>query len=259
MEYGVYTPPGWHPGESLPLVVFLHTVGSDVRCLDDAGVPALLDREIIAGRTPPVVILVPEGDRGFWMNWYDGTRRYEDWVLRELMPSIQQQYGTRPCPGGCHLMGISMGGNGALRWALEYPNTFSSVEVLSGPIPDTAGMVRAKGTFIMHLVAPVDRIFGPDSDLDRLRVRDPYQRWHSPADLGGTRLYVARGVDDHDWIIETNDVFRSYLVRHGIPHQYVVFPGGHRWAAWKALFPDVLRFAVRPRPVTGQQAPSFGT
>jgi enterochelin esterase-like enzyme len=244
MSYALYTPPGWKKGETLPLVLFLHGAGDDERSFDHAGIPELLDQEIIAGRVPRVVILVPHGDNGFWMTWADGSRRYEDWVLQELMPAVARELGTAPCPDGCHVAGISMGGNGALRFALDHPELFASVEIISGPILDAAGMKAFAKNGLFRLVAPVDRIFGTATDPESLRRDDPFQRWRSEADLGRLRLYFARGTHDLRMIIATNEAFRAYLEEHSIPHRYVVFHGGHRWVDWKNLFPEVLRFAV---------------
>ncbi len=245
MPYALYTPPGWKKGETLPLVLFLHGGGDDERCLDQAGIPELLDQEITAGRVPRAVILVPHGDNGFWMNWADGSRRYEDWVLQELMPAVARELGTAPCPDGCHVAGISMGGNGALRFALDHPEMFASVEIISGPILDAAGMKAFVKNGLFRWVAPLDRIFGTATDPESLRRDDPFQRWQSGADLGRLRLYFARGTEDRKEIIASNEAFRAHVEEHGIPHRYVIFPGGHRWEDWKKLFPDVLRFAVR--------------
>jgi len=244
MAYALYTPPGWKKGETLPLVLFLHGGGDDVRCLDQAGIPELLDREISAGRVPRAVVLVPEGDNGFWMNWADGSNLYEDWVLKDLVPAVARELGTAPCPDGCHVAGISMGGNGALRFALDHPEMFSSVEIISGPILDAAGMKAFTKDPVFRMMAPLDRIFGSTDNVERMRRDDPFQRWQSAADLGRLRLYFARGTHDREGITPTNEAFRAHLEKHGIPHRYVVFPGGHRWEDWKNLFPEVLRFAV---------------
>ncbi len=245
MSYGVYTPPGFSAGEHLPLVLFLHGGGDTVRCLEQEGITAYLDREIAAGRVPRVVVLVPQGDRGFWANWADGTHRYEDWVLREALPEVMEEWGTRRCPEGCHLIGISMGGNGALRWVLAHPGLFSSAAILSGPTPDAAGMRALSDNFFLRL-ARIDRIFGPPSDEQRTWAADPFQRWLTPEDLAGLRLFLAHGDDDRRGIGETNDALHRHLDSHGIPHRYRVFHGGHRWRDWEPLFGEAIREGTRP-------------
>ncbi len=245
MAYAVYTPPGWSTAEQLPLVVFLHGGGGDdVHCLDEAGVPALLDAEIEARRLPRVIVVVPQGDRGFWANWVDGTRNYEDWVIREVMPNVASAYHTAPCPAGCHVMGVSMGGNGAVRFALHHPELFASVGILSGPIFDSQRMkdIVQKGLF--RYFARLDRVFGSDPKEDELRKSDPFQRWRSPADAP-LRIFFARGTHDRQGIAETNDAFRDHLVQHHIPHQYIVFPGGHRWEDWKPVLVEAIRHGLR--------------
>ena len=97
MGYSVYTPPGWGPDEQLPLVVLLHGGGSDHESFNQYDVGAYLDAEHAAGRLPRVIIVNPEGEFGFWENWYDGSRRYRDWVMQDLLPTVQADYNTAPC------------------------------------------------------------------------------------------------------------------------------------------------------------------
>jgi enterochelin esterase-like enzyme len=241
MAFGVYTPPGFRPDERLPLFVFLHGGGDTVHCLDVEGIAAWLDQEITAGRVPRVVVLVPEGDRGFWANWADGSHRYLDWVLREAMPAAISGWHTQPCPGGCHLIGISMGGNGALRLVLAHPGLFRSAAILSGPTPDAQGMKELSGDWLFHTFARLDRVFGPEIDEHRLWAADPFQRWTAPDDLAGLRLFIAHGDDDRRGIGETNDALHRDLLDHGIPHRFEVFHGGHRWRDWQPLFGEAIR------------------
>jgi enterochelin esterase-like enzyme len=245
MAYAVYTPPHWSSGERLPLFVFLHGGGGDtVRCLEEAGIATLLDEEIDAGRLPRIIVAVPQGDRGFWANWADGTRRYEDWVLREVMPAVARDYSTLSCPEGCNVMGVSMGGNGALRFTLDHPELFRSVSILSGPIFDRHGMEAMMHNWFYRYVARLDRVFGSITNEDRMSRADPFQRWRSPEDVGRLRIFFARGTQDRDGIAATNDAFRDHLVQCGIRHRYVVFNGGHRWEDWKPLFPEAIRYVL---------------
>jgi hypothetical protein len=48
-----------------------------------------LDRAITEGRVPPCVIVLPQGDDGFWVDWHDHSRMYATWILEELVPAGQ--------------------------------------------------------------------------------------------------------------------------------------------------------------------------
>lgn len=244
MAFGVYTPPGFTPGERLPLVLFLHGGGDDERSLEEHGIAPWLDEEIGAGRIPRVVVLAPRGDMGFWANWADGSRRYEDWVLREALPAAVEGWGTLPCPDGCHLLGISMGANGGLRMVLAHPGAFRSAALLSGPMLDAAGMRALSDRWLLRTFARLDRVFGPPSDDARVNAADPFQRWRSPDDLAGLRLFLSHGDDDRRGIPETNAALHRHLDERAIPHRYVVYPGGHRWRDWKPVLGEAIREAV---------------
>lgn len=243
MALGIYTPPGFAPGEQLPVFLFLHGGGDDVRCLEKNGVAAWLDREIVAGRLPRVVIVVPQGDLGFWANWADGSRHYEDWALREALPAAIRGLGIPECPGGCHLLGISMGANGGLRALLDHPEEFRSAGLLSGPMFDEAEMRALRERLIVRIFLPIDRVFGDDEE--RMRAADPFQRWQSAADLHGVRLFLAWGDSDKPGIGETNEALERHLEARGIPFEHRVFHGGHRWSDWTPVLGEAIREALR--------------
>src|SRR5580765_7306646 len=81
LRYGIYEPPGWDHRTPLPLVVLLHGAGEDETAADLKVVTDRLDRAIMEGRLPPFLMVTPDGERGLWMDWYDGSHRYKSWVL----------------------------------------------------------------------------------------------------------------------------------------------------------------------------------
>ncbi len=256
MDYGYYLPPGQTEASlpaGLPLVVFLHGGGDEPETLDEHGVGAVFDQAIEAGRLPPFVMIVPQGDLGFWTNWYDGSRRYEDWILDELLPRAQARFRTTSCPRGCHVMGISMGGFGAIRFVLHEPGLFASVTSISGPVFDTDAMVSFGENFWARTFMRVEDIFGPVDDLARLAREDVYQVWRRPSDLNGTRLALAWGDEERGGIAESNERFSRHLTERGIPHARDVYAGGHDWRSWKPVFVRGLE-RVLSNTVTGSVA-----
>ncbi len=245
LDYAVYTPPGFAADEALPLVVFLHGAGDGPDCFDEAAVGQHLDAEIAAGRVPRAVIVLPRGDFGFWENWADGSFRYRDWVTAELMPEIAARYHTRPCPSGCHLIGISMGGHGALRFAFFQPDLFASVAAISAPILDTDDAWKLTNESWLRFVIPTDRIWGA-ADRESIAREDLFVRWSEPTDLQGLRLLLAWGDADHAQIIDTNERFDRHLRESEIPHTALIFAGRHEWKAWKPVLDEVLAIQLAP-------------
>lgn len=243
MEYAVFVPEH-APDESLPLVVFLHGGGDDPSCFDEYGVGEALDAAMKAGTVPKAVIVVPQGDFGFWENWKDGSRLYRDWVVKDLMPEIQERYGTQGCPEGCHVMGISMGGHGAVRFALGAGDSFSSVTVISAPIFDSEEMQGIADSFWLNLLLPVDRIWGDGTDRAEIESQDVYLVWTKPGGLGGRRLLLAWGTEDSEGIQEANQKLVDGLQAAGIPHEVIVFDGGHDWDGWQPTLEQALAIQV---------------
>lgn len=244
MAYEVWAPRDLSPDEALPLVVFLHGGGDDENSFDQHGVGQHLDEALAAGKIPRVIIVTPRGELGFWENWADGSHRYRDWVLNEVMPAVQTAYHTLPCPEGCHVGGVSMGGHGTMRIALFHPDRFASAACLSGPILSTEAVLEFTGRWYVKLFVPVERIWGPMDDRARIESEDPFRQWTSPEDLQGLRLMVAVAEEDRGDIIKTNRKFHEHLSAHGIDHAYLEFEGEHKWVSWTPVIDRFLRFAV---------------
>ncbi|MCB9681809.1 MAG: esterase family protein [Alphaproteobacteria bacterium] len=245
LRYAVYEPPGWDHTTPLPLVVFLHGGGDDETVWERKGmVTDRLDAWIDEGLLPPFVAVIPDGDMGFWANWYDGSHRYADWVMDEVIPDVRARLPLLPAPEGQHLMGISMGGAGTLYLGLDHLDQFASLNVLSAPIFDADQMLAFLGGNMMPAFAPFDRIFGP-ADPERVRAHSAFDRLTSAADLHGTRLFLAAGTTDMPGILKSTRAFHDHLTAEGVPHDFVVFHGAHVYRDWSRIFPVALCGALR--------------
>lgn len=245
MDYAVWAPLDLDPDEALPLMVFLHGNGDDEESFDEAGVGGFLDAALAAGRIPRVVIVVPDGDRGFWENWYDGSHRYRDWVVEGVMSEVRSRYHTLPCPEGCHVAGTSMGGHGALRFAFFHPDRFGTVTALSGLILSADDVEDFASSWIGRWLIPFERIWGPVLiERERIESEDLFRQWQEQADLSGMRLMLGWAEQDRDMIRASNRRFHQHLLEHGIEHEFLLFPGGHAWTAWTPVLDQVLRFAI---------------
>ena len=255
MDYAVYTPPGWTPRERLPLVLFLHGGGDDEDCFDRWGIGQRLDVALAAGDMPRAVICVPNGELGFWENWHDGSHRYRDWVLQDLLPHVREQFHTLQGREHTHVMGISMGGHGTLRLALLAPEQFASAAAISAPVMDAEHLVEFTQQFWVRLFIPVERIWGPTDDVERVRRDDLFARWQTQADLRGLRFLLVHGTDDRGGIVTGTQKFHQHLDARGIEHAYFVYDGRHKWVDWRPILPAVLRFLLQDPEQTPDAAP----
>ncbi len=246
MAYGVYTPPDWTPDESLPLVLFLHGGGSSHKSFEKFKASDYLDREIREGNIPRFVLLTPNGNNGFWENWHDGSQQYRDWVMLKLLPKIQRKYNTQKCPEHCHLLGISMGGFGALRFAYFFKDHFSSISAVSAPIPNQQEVEEMRSSLLTKLFIPMDKIFGPKAHADEQR-QSFENAWLQDEDLHDIRLQLVWGDKDRKLMTTSNARFVAALEENNIPVDYFIYSGGHKWKYWVPSFDKILNFLVGDR------------
>lgn len=246
MTYALYTPPGWDGQTPLPLVVFLHGGGDDYTVLDKHPVVGrTFDRWIEEGSLPPFLLVAPDGRKGFWRNWADGSHRFEDWVLDEVVPDVMAKHPVIPGPEGLHLMGISMGGAGSLDIGLKHLDRFSSVTVWSAPIFTAEQVTRFLDGGFISKVFPIDRIFGRPS-AEEIQTENPWARTSTPDALQGTRFLIGAGTVDMPGLLRGTRAYHEHLEAAGVAHRYVVYQGGHRWNDWARVFPVALCHHLRP-------------
>lgn len=243
MEYAVYTPPNWQPGERLPLVVFLHGINGSHENFEQYGAHTYLDEKIFAGKIKRAIIVLPNGGNGLWENWHDGTHHYRDWVLQHLVPRVQQDYQTLGCPQHCHLGGISVGGFGALRFAYFAKSQFSSVSAISAPIFSDQKASGEKASRLVRLFIPFERIFGSGPD-DTYRASNPYNAWVDDPQQRKMRLQLMWGDNDKGKIAELNQSFHAHLLENNVEHDYFIYSGRHKWKYWIKNFDRMFNFLL---------------
>ena len=133
-------------------------------------------------RGHPAIIVSPNGDSGYWSDWYNGGAfgppKYETYVIDQLIPLIDARFRTRADRAHRAIFGISMGGYGATMLAAHHPDLFAAAATLSGAVDSNlqpnGAVLSASSTFDG---APADAIYGPRS------TQEVRWRGHNPTDL----------------------------------------------------------------------------
>jgi endo-1,4-beta-xylanase len=105
------------------VVYFLHGAGG-TETSDAGGFSGLLAKEIEARRIPPVICVFPNGGMSGYADRPEQKVMMETFLIRELIPEIDRSYRTIAMREGRSLCGFSMGGGGAIRLAVKYPDLF---------------------------------------------------------------------------------------------------------------------------------------
>lgn len=191
-----------------------------------------------------LIIVTPEGNDG----WYTDSAgvpsdKYESYILNELIPDVDARYRTIQARYGRAIAGPSMGGYGAFKFALKYPDRFVFAGSMSGAFGVTGYTDKDRGagwdTFL--------KLFGP-LDSPTRKANDLFELTRS---LSATRiaslpyLYFDCGTEDSPHIFNPNRELSNLFVEKKIPHEYRELAGNHSWAYWDQQVQEVLKIAAQ--------------
>ena len=191
LRANVYLPPGYRARgkRRYPILYLLHGQGD---AYDSWLNPENGDLLQTAAGFPGIIVM-PEGDRGFYLNWWNGGRRgspaWERYHLDELIPLVERRLRIRRARRWHAIAGLSMGGEGAIFYASQRPGYFGSAASFSGPL----SIQRATYQNAFEAGTGQDReaLFGDPE------AQEFYWAGHNPTalaeNLRHTRLYVAAG------------------------------------------------------------------
>lgn len=161
-RFAVSLPPSYHDGDRrYPVRYWLAGYGGQ------AGNQAWV--EFVATDVLPIVDgMIEDGDAEEYITvWIDGYNRFggslysssatigdwESYIVREVVEYVDGHYRTIAHRDGRVIDGVSMGGSGAMRLALRYPDVFCAVTSQAGPYgPDT----EARRQQVLQTPRPTD-------------------------------------------------------------------------------------------------------
>jgi putative tributyrin esterase len=222
MQYRVLLP--GHIQGKLPVVYLLHGGGGSFRDWTNYA-----DTSQYA---PDLILVMPQGDDSYWTNSATHPEdRYEDYVVHDLIADVEERFPAQTGRGGRAILGVSMGGYGAVKLALHHPELFSSSGGLSPAldVPRRKFSWKRVGQWRHHR-----SIFGA-MDSDTRADNDPFVLARSADAAVLPYFYLACG--EQEGLLPSNREFAALLKTRGIIHEFHAVLGGHDWNQWNAQLP----------------------
>ncbi len=246
VRYTVYLPADYETSNrTYPVVYLLHGYTDDnTGWLQFGEINRYADKAIADGTIPPMIIIMPNGDSSWYMNAYDGKENYEDFFLKEFMPTIEKTYHIKAEKKYRGVAGLSMGGYGTLLLSMKHPELFAAAAPLSAAVFDDdallafpeASWARTFGQLFGRDLKGKDRLNKSWYDNSILKIVET----KSVDELKKVRYWIDCG--DDDFLTKGNCLLHIALSEKKVPHEYRVRDGAHTWTYWRTGITDALKF-----------------
>ena len=243
-KFNVYLPDGYDAARSYPVLYLLHGLWDDYTGWEKKGGMQTVANELIASEEiRPMVIVMPNAGNKDVHNYQNGYFNvkdwpYEDFFFQELLPAVEQKYHCGGSKGRRAVAGLSMGGGGAICYALQHPDMFSSSYGMSAWLDNKDREVR-----------------GEDRPGSKLALTDLSVREHSALDfmdkadaatleqLKTVKWFLDCG--DDDYLLHLSIALHLKMRKAGLREEFRVRNGRHNWEYWHLGLRLALPFASR--------------
>ncbi|MFH0793121.1 MAG: alpha/beta hydrolase-fold protein [bacterium] len=227
--FQVYVPLDSKPGERFPVLFVLHGAwGSYSDWVSKTTIEDLADNY-------RMVLVFPDGGE---FGWYadspvEKDSQYDTYVAKDLVGEVDRLFPTVATREARAIMGLSMGGHGALLLAAKHPDLFSSASSLSGilKITDHPDKWQIAG-----------RLGGLDENPAAWKANSVWEQADRFTTAGVRLLFDCGTSDTITGAIGDNRKMHDRLVALGVPHVWRELPGTHAWTYWQDHLEEHLDF-----------------
>jgi putative tributyrin esterase len=189
------------------------------------------------------VVVLPEGGN----NWYSdsatiATDKFESSFINELIPAVEANYRISARRETRAIAGLSMGGFGALKFALKRPELFIFAGSMSGAFNAAHLTGIEENSDWQELYPSVLEVFGQvnsplriENDLFKI-IRE------MPEEKKSSVPFIYFDCGTHDSFLKVNREFAELLKASNIAFRFDEVAGGHDWLYWDKQTRVILKF-----------------
>ena len=189
------------------------------------------------------IIVCAEGGDAWWTdNAEIENHSFESYLTEELIPGVEEKFNVRAERNSRAIAGLSMGGYGALKFGLKYPEMFFLVGSFSGALGAASWTEKDLGgrnfiaESIMSVYGAADSRTRQENDVYKMtREISPEKIKQMPF------VYLDCGTED--FLIQSNRDYAALLYEKKIPHEFRQLPGKHDWRFWDAQIQEFFELS----------------
>ncbi|MBY0482027.1 MAG: esterase family protein [Chitinophagaceae bacterium] len=169
-----------------------------------------------------MIFVCPDGAN----SWYfdspiDSSFRYESYIIKDLVPYVDQHYKTIAQKSGRAITGLSMGGHGGLYLSVRHTDIFGAGGSTSGgvdfrPFPNNWEIKKALGDYETNTA-----------------IWDDHTVVKAVESLKNNELKIIFDCGLGDFFLKVNRSLHEKLMVLKIDHDYIERPGEHNQPYWK--------------------------
>ena len=224
----VYEPKSAVDANNLPIVILLHGVyGSHWAWAVNGNVHNTLEKLIEEKKCDPMLLVMPSdglyGDGSGYLP--HKVENYEKWIVEDVIQAVRGKFPSVNNHSPVFIVGLSMGGFGAMRLGAKYPKFFKAFSGLSS-ITHFDQLENFVADFPLLKCDAVEQDGVLDWLLKNKTILPPFR-----FDCG-----------KDDILIEANRELHRDLQLNDISHDYFEYEGEHSWEYWAENIEKTLMF-----------------
>ena len=228
----VYVPERPHSDgkAGFPVVYLLHGRSDDENSYADHGIRALCEKY-------ELIVVMPDGARSFYCDMHSGEK-YWTFISEELPEKISVMFPIRKDRANTFAAGLSMGGYGALKLGMKYPERFAKIGAMSA-VADISWAGRKEGNMsdqeVISIFGSRTAMTGSEDDLFVLLEK--------PAPECG-RPEIMMHCGTADILIKEN---REFVQRAQTAGNWQLYyketpDAVHTWSYWMVVLEEIFDF-----------------
>jgi S-formylglutathione hydrolase FrmB len=188
-----------------------------------------------------MVVVLPDAENSWYVDSAtEPQNRFETYLMNDLPKALQEKYSIDTTKQA--IVGLSMGGYGALAIGLRHPKRFKFIGSLSGIVAAPRESENRKLTDSEKLLAPSLRAAFGEYGNEFRSSHDPFTLYKSARPDSLPYIYLVVGVrDGYPTLLPRHHEFIELLHAYGASYEYHETPGEHNWGFWDKEVQNLLK------------------